>query len=120
MEATDIYGHGARILERFSPLQSTTVAGLCSSVSLQIFFEVAKEERLPDKDDIVVAHAWWYSIFGPTSRGLCLNGLTRLSWSSKQSPCFGRVSRLFRDYRRAQSVSDLAVPMLQSDNRICR
>jgi len=34
MEAMDVYGHGARILERFSPLQSTTVAGPCSSVSL--------------------------------------------------------------------------------------
>jgi AcrR family transcriptional regulator len=29
-----------------------------------LFFEVAKEEGLPNRDDIVVAHTWWFSIFG--------------------------------------------------------
>ena len=31
---------------------------------VQLFFDVAKEERLPNRDDIVVAHTWWFSIFG--------------------------------------------------------
>jgi AcrR family transcriptional regulator len=31
---------------------------------VQLFFEVAREEGLPGKDDIVVAHTWWYTIFG--------------------------------------------------------
>ncbi len=31
---------------------------------VQLFFEVARDERLPSKDDTVVAHTWWYSIFG--------------------------------------------------------
>ena len=31
---------------------------------VQLFFEVAKDEGLPSKDDIVVAHTWWYAIFG--------------------------------------------------------
>src|SRR5215472_10945977 len=31
---------------------------------VQLFFEVAREEGLPGKDDVVVAHTWWYSIFG--------------------------------------------------------
>jgi AcrR family transcriptional regulator len=31
---------------------------------VQLFFEVAREERLPNRDDIVVAHTWWFSIFG--------------------------------------------------------
>src|ERR1700722_6580822 len=31
---------------------------------VQLFFDVAKAEGLPSKDDMVVAHTWWYSIFG--------------------------------------------------------
>jgi AcrR family transcriptional regulator len=31
---------------------------------VQLFFEVAKDERLPSKNDMVVAHTWWYTIFG--------------------------------------------------------
>ncbi|HEX3985317.1 MAG TPA: TetR/AcrR family transcriptional regulator [Acidobacteriaceae bacterium] len=31
---------------------------------VQLFFDVAREEGLPGKDDIVVAHTWWYTIFG--------------------------------------------------------
>ena len=31
---------------------------------VQLFFDVAKEEGLPSRDDIVVAHTWWFSIFG--------------------------------------------------------
>jgi AcrR family transcriptional regulator len=32
---------------------------------VQLFFDVAKEEGLPNRDDdIVVAHTWWFSIFG--------------------------------------------------------
>jgi AcrR family transcriptional regulator len=31
---------------------------------IHLFFEVAREERLPGKDDMVVAHTWWYTIFG--------------------------------------------------------
>ena len=31
---------------------------------VQLFFEVARDEGLPSKDDVVVAHTWWYSIFG--------------------------------------------------------
>ena len=31
---------------------------------VQLFFEVAREEGLPGKDDVVIAHTWWYSIFG--------------------------------------------------------
>ena len=31
---------------------------------VELFFEVAKNEGLPGKNDIVVAHTWWYSIFG--------------------------------------------------------
>jgi hypothetical protein len=30
----------------------------------QIFFDVAKDEGLPNRDDIVVAHTWWFTIFG--------------------------------------------------------
>ncbi len=31
---------------------------------VQLFFDVAREEGLPNRDDIVVAHTWWFSIFG--------------------------------------------------------
>jgi AcrR family transcriptional regulator len=31
---------------------------------VQLFFDVAKAEGLPSRNDIVVAHTWWYSIFG--------------------------------------------------------
>ncbi|HEY6847960.1 MAG TPA: hypothetical protein VI320_17395 [Terracidiphilus sp.] len=31
---------------------------------VQLFFDVAKDEGLPGRDDIVVAHTWWYAIFG--------------------------------------------------------
>ena len=31
---------------------------------VQLFFDVAKDERLPNKNDIVVAHTWWFTIFG--------------------------------------------------------
>jgi AcrR family transcriptional regulator len=31
---------------------------------VQLFFDVAREEGLPNKNDIVVAHTWWFSIFG--------------------------------------------------------
>jgi AcrR family transcriptional regulator len=31
---------------------------------VQLFFEVAKHERLPNRDDIVIAHTWWFTIFG--------------------------------------------------------
>jgi len=31
---------------------------------VQLFFDVARAEGLPGKDDIVVAHTWWYAIFG--------------------------------------------------------
>ena len=36
---------------------------------VQLLFDVAKDEGLPSRDDIVVAHTWWYAIFGlATSR----------------------------------------------------
>jgi AcrR family transcriptional regulator len=31
---------------------------------VELFFEVARTEGLPSKNDIVVAHTWWYAIFG--------------------------------------------------------
>ena len=31
---------------------------------VQLFFGVAKSERLPNRDDIVIAHTWWFTIFG--------------------------------------------------------
>ena len=31
---------------------------------VQLFFDVAKDEGLPSRKDIVVAHTWWYTIFG--------------------------------------------------------
>ncbi len=31
---------------------------------VQLFFEVAKAEGLPNRHDIVIAHTWWFSIFG--------------------------------------------------------
>lgn len=31
---------------------------------VQLFFDVAKAEGLPNKNDMVVAHTWWYTIFG--------------------------------------------------------
>ena len=31
---------------------------------VQLFFDVAKSERLPNRDDIVIAHTWWFTIFG--------------------------------------------------------
>ena len=31
---------------------------------VQLFFDVAKAEGLPGKDDVVVAHTWWYTMFG--------------------------------------------------------
>jgi Tetracyclin repressor-like, C-terminal domain len=31
---------------------------------VQLFFDVAREEGLPNQNDTVVAHTWWYSIFG--------------------------------------------------------
>src|SRR6202034_4503821 len=29
-----------------------------------LFFDVAKDEGLPNKNDVVVAHTWWFTIFG--------------------------------------------------------
>jgi hypothetical protein len=54
-----------------------------------------------------------------SSKGLCLTCLTRLSWSSKRSPHFGRALRLFGDCRGAQSLSDPADPVLQSTDSFC-
>ncbi|MDQ2835130.1 MAG: TetR/AcrR family transcriptional regulator [Acidobacteriota bacterium] len=31
---------------------------------VQLFFDVANNEKLPNRDDIVIAHAWWFTIFG--------------------------------------------------------
>ena len=31
---------------------------------IQLFFDVARDEGLPGKDDIVVAYTWWYTISG--------------------------------------------------------
>jgi AcrR family transcriptional regulator len=31
---------------------------------VQLFFEVARDQGLPSKNDLVVAHTWWYTIFG--------------------------------------------------------
>ena len=31
---------------------------------IELFFEVARDEGLPGRNDTVVAHTWWYSIFG--------------------------------------------------------
>ena len=31
---------------------------------VQLFFDVSKAEELPDRDDLVIAHTWWFSIFG--------------------------------------------------------
>jgi AcrR family transcriptional regulator len=31
---------------------------------VQLFFDVARDEGLPNRNDIVVAHTWWYTIFG--------------------------------------------------------
>ncbi|MGA2730139.1 MAG: WHG domain-containing protein, partial [Terracidiphilus sp.] len=31
---------------------------------VQLFFDVAKDEGLPNRNDIVVAHTWWFTIFG--------------------------------------------------------
>ena len=31
---------------------------------VQLFFDVAKDEGLPNKNDIVIAHTWWFTIFG--------------------------------------------------------
>ncbi|HEX4309377.1 MAG TPA: TetR/AcrR family transcriptional regulator [Acidobacteriaceae bacterium] len=31
---------------------------------VQLFFDVAREEELPGRNDIVVAHTWWFTIFG--------------------------------------------------------
>jgi AcrR family transcriptional regulator len=31
---------------------------------VQLFFDVAKDEGLPSKNDMVVAHTWWFTIFG--------------------------------------------------------
>jgi AcrR family transcriptional regulator len=31
---------------------------------VQLFFDVAKDEGLPNRNDTVVAHTWWFAIFG--------------------------------------------------------
>ena len=31
---------------------------------VKLFFDVAKDEGLPNRDDIVIAHTWWFTIFG--------------------------------------------------------
>ena len=31
---------------------------------VQLFFDVAKDEGLPNRGDIVIAHTWWFTIFG--------------------------------------------------------
>jgi AcrR family transcriptional regulator len=31
---------------------------------VQLFFDVARDEGLPSKNDMVVAHTWWFAIFG--------------------------------------------------------
>ena len=31
---------------------------------VQLFFDVAKDEGLPNTNDMVVAHTWWFTIFG--------------------------------------------------------
>ena len=90
---------------------------------VQLFFDVAKDEGLPNKNDVVVAHTWWFTIFGLATlmviQGVVPACLTRLSWSSKRSQRFGRAFKLFRDCRRAQSLSDPADPVPQSTNSSC-
>jgi hypothetical protein len=50
---------------------------------VQLFFDVAKDEGLPNRDDIVVAHTWWFNILASphswSSNWLCQTCLTRLS-----------------------------------------
>ncbi len=31
---------------------------------VQLFFDVARDEGLPNRNDIVVAHTWWFTLFG--------------------------------------------------------
>ncbi len=36
---------------------------------VKLFFDVAKDEGLPNRDDLVVAHTWWFTIFGLHAHG---------------------------------------------------
>jgi hypothetical protein len=59
---------------------------------VQLFFDVAKDEGLPGKDDIVVAHTRWYTIFGlATFMVICLLVFPQ----HKPSP-FGNISNSVR------------------------
>ena len=31
---------------------------------VELFFDVARDEGLPSRNDMVVAHSWWFTIFG--------------------------------------------------------
>ena len=31
---------------------------------VQLFFDVARDEGLPNRNDMVIAHTWWFTIFG--------------------------------------------------------
>ena len=50
---------------------------------VKVPFDVAKDEGLPNGDDIVVAQTWWFNILASphswSSNGLCQTCLTRLS-----------------------------------------
>ena len=35
-----------------------------SERSSGLFFDVARDEGLPNRDDLVIAHTWWFTIFG--------------------------------------------------------
>ena len=90
---------------------------------VQLFFDVARDEGLPSRNDMVVAHTWWYTIFGLATlmviQGVVSDLPDQTLVVSKRSPRFGRAFRLFRDCRRAQSLSDPAGLLLQSANRFC-
>ena len=90
---------------------------------VQLFFDVAKDEGLPNRDDIVIAHTWWFTIFGLATlfviqgvvpdlpdQTLVIEQTIATLWAGVQA-----VPRL----PKSAILSDPADPVPQSNNSFC-
>ena len=88
---------------------------------VQLFFDVAKDEGLPSKNDIVVAHAWWFTIFGLATlmviQGVVPDLPDQTFVVEQTIATLWAGVQVVPDCRRAQSPSDPADPVPQSTNR---
>ena len=91
---------------------------------VQLFFEVPKAEGLPNQNDMVVAHTWWFTIFGLATlfviQGVVPDLPVQALVVEQTIATLWAGFRLFRNCRRAQSLSDPAAPVSQSNNSFSR